>query len=154
MNLNLTPDQLVDPQTLNTEQFCWLLGQISILRAWATAVESEALVRILNGQDLPGWKVVEGRPGNRKWDGEEDIILHRLQKKLRLDYEDIAPRILISPAIVEKLLKSQRRGKDMGMIADLIIRPKGRPAIVPETDPRSPYVKGSEFSQTDEEDYP
>jgi hypothetical protein len=114
-------------------------------------MESEALIRILDGKELPGWKVVEGRPGNRKWDGEEDIIIRRLQK-ISLDYEDIAPRVLISPAVVEKLLKSERRSKDMGKIADLIIRPRGRPAIVPDTDPRSPYVRGSEFDQPDEED--
>lgn len=128
------------------------MGQIPILRAWATAVESEALIRILNGESLPGWKVVEGRPGNRKWDEEEEIVIRSLQKKLQLNYEDIAPRVLISPSVVEKLLKSERRGKDMGKIADLIMRPRGKPAIVPETDPRSPYVRGSEFDKTDETD--
>lgn len=149
----LTPELLTDPETLTTEQFCWILGQIAILRAWATAVEAEALLRILNGETLPGWKVVEGRPGNRKWDGEEDLVISALQKELKLDYEDILPRILVSPTTVEKLLKNEHRGKDMGKISGLIIRPRGRPAIAPETDPRSPFVRGSEFKdQPDEED--
>ena len=47
-----------------------ILKQESIITGWLKAVKERALSQMLSGEEIPGYKVVEGKLGNRKWTDE------------------------------------------------------------------------------------
>ena len=145
-------EDLHDPNSLSLDEFLWVLAQVPILRAWATTIESAAMRKLLDGEKLPGYKLVEGR-ANRKWTDLKKPILAMM--KLGFTENEVAPRELISPAQAEKLLKKTKRSKEFGRISKFMERPRGKASIASEDDPRPEYVRGEEFTdetlETDEE---
>lgn len=145
-------EDLHDPHSLSLEEFLWVLSQIPILRAWASSVEAEAMRRLLNGEKLPGYKLVEGR-ANRKWTDLKKPV--KVLLRLGFTEDEVAPRELISPAQAEKLLKKTKRSQKFGLISKFMERPRGKASIAPEDDPRPEYVRGEEFQdqplETDED---
>lgn len=132
-------------ESLNNEELGKVLIKVAAVRAWANAVEAEALTRITHDKKVPGFKLVEGR-ANRAW-ANEDKTRKRLMK-MGFILDEIAPRELISPAKVETLLKKAKRSSEWGTIAPLVTRPPGKLSIAPETDPRPEITRGSEFGET------
>jgi hypothetical protein len=126
---------------LTNDQLAEVLSKISTIRAWANAIEAEALGRVIRDGKIPGYKLVEGR-SNRVWGNKE-----KAQKKLLklLSIDEVAPRDLISPAQVETLLKKAKRSKEWDTIAHLVTRPPGKLAIAQAIDPRPELTRGSEF---------
>lgn len=133
---------------LSNEELGNVLTKIATVRAWANAVEAEALSRITHDKKIPGFKLVEGR-SNRAW-ANEDKLRKRLMK-MGFILDEIAPRELISPVGVETLLKKAKRSSEWGTIAPLVTRPPGKLAIAPVTDPRPEITRGSEFGDTHDE---
>lgn len=117
---------------------------MAAVRAWANAVEKEALTRISLDKKIPGFKLVHGR-SNRAWSNPDKLRKQLLKMGFILD--QIAPRELLSPAGVETLLKSEKRSSEWGTIAPLVTRPPGKLAIAPATDPRPEITRGSEFAE-------
>lgn len=122
-----------------------MLTKVATVRAWASAIEAEALARIALDKKIPGFKLVEGK-SNRAWANEDKIKKRLMTMGFILD--EIAPRELLSPAGVETLLKKAKRSFEWGTIAPLVTRPPGKLAIAPETDPRPEITRGSEFGET------
>lgn len=106
----------------------------SLLSDWAEAAKARLAERIKQGEQHPLWKIVSGRPGNRRWanDKVKDVL-----KKMLGDKAFEEPK-LKSPAQVEKLLKTAGIPLD----TSLVVRPEGQPALVPITDSR-PSLKAS-----------
>ena len=129
-----------------------MLSKIATIRAWASAVEAEALQRLLKDQKIPNYKLVQGR-SNRAWENEYDaekFLLKHLKGLVNL--EMIAPRTLLSPAQIETFLKKSKRKDKWDRIANYITRPPGKLAIAPAIDPRPEVTRGLEFQ--DEPDDP
>jgi hypothetical protein len=108
------------------------LDAVPLVEMWCKAVRAEAETMLLAGRDVPGYKLVKGRKGARKWvdreKAEAALKSFRLKKDEMYDYE------LISPTSAEKLLgKEPRRWKKL---ADLISQSEGGPSVAPISDKR------------------
>lgn len=122
-------DKMKDPKRLSPEEIGLILSHKKLIQDFLNAVEARAIDAELAGEDIPGWKVVEGR-SLRKW-GDEDQVADVLRQN---GYEDdqIFSMKLISPAQAEKLIGK----KSFGDYESLVVKPQGKPTIVPDSDKR------------------
>lgn len=97
------------------------------------AVRAEVERRLFAGQPVPGYKLVQGKKGNRAWDGSVDIG-KELTKSGRLKVDEAFNKVPKSPTQIEKLLKD--RPRVWSKIATLITQADGKPSVAPESDPR------------------
>lgn len=129
---------LPDPKTLTIEQLGAVLPRLEILTDWAAAVSQHALQLALDGQPVPGHKLVEGR-SNRQWVATDAVVE-------RLTHSGIAKALLFKPGPLigipeaEKLLKTIHRDP-AEVLQGIVSKPPGKPALVPESDPRPPITR-------------
>lgn len=114
------------PGKLSETKIREVLENAELIRGWLNAVE-EHVFNILNeGGDFKGYKLVEGR-SLRKWKDENETA-----KLLEQELGDRAyEKKILSPAKAEKAL-----GKKKTILKDLIIKPAGKPTLVPDNDKR------------------
>ena len=105
-----------------------------LITLWLKRVKDLAMTTMLNGDEVPGWKVVEGRQGLRKWTNE--IKVADILTDAGYSVEDITETKLLSPAAMDKLLGKKRATE---LLADFIDRAQGSPVIAPESDKRPVY---------------
>lgn len=130
-----TPDE--DPALLSDEEIGKLLTRAEPFLKWFGAVQTYALEAALDGKTIPGWKAVEGR-SVRQFDdadaafadlraaGIEDALLYE-RKPLTL-------------AGVERLLGKKQFAELCG---GHVVKPAGKPTLVPESDSRKPYSRAA-----------
>lgn len=116
--------------TLTVDEIALLLPKLGLLKSWANDLEQHALDTLASGGVVPGYKLVEGR-SLRQW-GSEDEAEAVLTAKLG---PAAYTKKLISPAQAEKALGRAKAGE----IADLVVKPRGKPSLAPESDPRPAY---------------
>lgn len=128
-SLEIARADFEDPHVLSVERLVALRSQFDMITDWIASVEKYLLDKALKGDPLPGLKLVEGR-SNRKWGDEQEVISRlKLMKFKKADFMD--EKLKGIPAI-EKLLKPDQLEKIKGEI----IKPEGKPTLVPESDPR------------------
>jgi hypothetical protein len=71
------------------------------IEQWCKDIKEEAHRRAIAGRAIPGWKLVQGRKGNRRW---TDEALAETVLTLHLEHEAYTKK-LISPSDAEKKLK-------------------------------------------------
>ena len=98
---------------------------------WLKRVKAQALADLLDGKDVPGFKAVEGRLGNRKWSDEDKVI--DLLVKAGYGPEDYFETKLKSPAGIDSLVGKKEAAK---LLADVITREQGAPMLVSDSDSR------------------
>lgn len=108
------------------------LKRVAVIEQWCAAVREEAERRLLAGDPVPGFKLVEGRKGNRKWTDEEAVA--EVLEKHKIDSKLVYESKLASPTKIEKLLKS--RPAALEEVMALTVRPDGKPSVVYATDQR------------------
>lgn len=116
-----------------------ILEQEPMIAMWLKRVKDKALTDMLNGEHIPGYKVVEGKPGNRKWVDE----LQAMNALAEAGYsrEDVTETKLLSPAAMDKAIGKKKVAELLG---DMIDRAPGSPAIAVESDKRKPYDRLAE----------
>ncbi len=137
-----TPEDFADgpvdvPLTASTEQ--WVsaaLSKVDLIEDWCKAVRAEAERRLVAGDDVPGYKLVQGKKGARQWADEaqaEDV----LRKQMRLPVEKAYNLKLITPPQAEKLHKAGDIGpRQWPKLQALITQGEGKPHVAPASDPR------------------
>lgn len=120
-------DDLEEPDGAGSERVATILAAKPLIVSWLDAIEQVGRERIESGQTLPGFKLVAGR-SIRRWadDGEAE------QRLAALLGDKSHERKLLSVAKAEKALGKKRAAE----LADLIIKPEGKPTMVPEHDSR------------------
>lgn len=108
------------------------MDKVGLVEDWCKAVRAEVERRLLQGTKVPGFKLVEGKLGNRQWTNADDA--EAAMKSMRLKTDDMYVRNLISPTAAEKVLK-QTPGK-WDKLQKLITRNPGRPSVAPASDKR------------------
>ena len=108
------------------------MSKVGLVEDWCKAVRAEVERRLLAGQSVDGWKLVEGRRGNRAW--VDETAVENLLKSFRLKREEMYDYKLISPTKAEKLLKDTP--KRWTKAEALISRADGLPSVAPATDKR------------------
>ena len=97
---------------------------------WLKKVKEQALTTLMNGEELPGYKLVEGKLGNRKWkdEGEVAATLAPLYSK-----EEYTETRLLSPSQMDKAIGKTKVAE---LLEGFIERAPGAPTIAPITDKR------------------
>lgn len=122
-----------EPIYLTDEAIADILDHASDIKKWVESVESYALSQALQGKDVPGYKVVEGRSNRVITDKDKAIDI--LQDN-GFDDEIFKPKELLAMGALEKLI-----GKTAfaDLLAEVIDKPQGKPVLVPESDKRPAF---------------
>lgn len=132
--------EVMDKPAVQSSDDAWLaaaMAKADLVENWLKAVRAEVESRMLAGRSIPGFKVVQGRKGNREWKDPKDA--EAKLKAMRLKVEQMYDLSLISPPTAEKLSK----GKDAAIgprqwksLQELITRADGKMHVAPESDER------------------
>lgn len=115
------------------------MSSVEIIESWCRAVRAEAERRLFAGEDVPGYKLVQGRKGSRAWANPEEA--EQTLKAMRLKQEEMYDFKLISPTTAEKLHKAGTIGpRQWPKLVGLITQSEGSPSVAPESDKRPALV--------------
>lgn len=121
--LELTPEQLVAEYE-----------KLPLLRQHIDKVEKAMAAALHSSKKVPGYKLVEGRPGNRAWKDSDAI---------EVSHGDILKKeVLMSPTEAAKVLSAD----EMAALEPFITRKPGAPCVATADDKRP------EWNQVSEED--
>ena len=117
--------------TLAPWEVAAVLEMEPLVSLWLKKVKAQALNTLMDGGEVPGYKVVAGKLGNRKWVDE-------LKVAEALDAAGYGPgeyteTTLLSPAAMDKALGKKKVAE---LLDSLIDRSPGAPTVVPESDKR------------------
>lgn len=130
--LELQKYNQANPNSLSLDDISEILTKVDDLVRWAKEVQDFALESTLNGDQIPGWKAVEGR-SVRKIIDEEQASLKLLGEGFK--EEEIYNTKLKGITDLEKKVGK----KELASLLDgILIKPKGKPTLAPETDKRPP----------------
>ena len=125
-----------EPGLMSLEEIAKLLPHFATIKSWISSVEEFALEAALEGDTIPGYKVVEGR-SLRKISNPAEAIS-------RLEGAGIpAESYLKAPELktITDLEKTLTKKGFKTILGDLVIKPEGKPTLVEEADPREPFSK-------------
>lgn len=160
-----TKRALTDHQTTPDDKLASSMQVLDLIEGWIKAVRAEVESRLLAGVSVAGYKLVQGKKGNRAWSSPEEA--EKQLKAMRLKVEEMYELSLISPTAAEKLApKFDKTGKPVPpkegapapligprqwpKLKALITQSDGRPSVAPETDPRPALVMSAVASDFDD----
>lgn len=115
------------------------MSKADLIEGWLKAIRAEVESRLLAGEAVQGYKIVQGKRGNRAWADKAEA--EALLKSMRLKVEEMYDLSLISPTSAEKLAKSSVIGpRQWPKVLSLITQPEGKPSVAPESDKRPAIV--------------
>lgn len=127
--LQLAKYEFAQPPLLSDAEIGDILGKLEDLTKWANELMAYAQDAAVNhGKQWPGYKLVESRT-NRKY-ADEDAVVAAARAA---GYTDIFKKSLIPITEMEKLMGKKTFAEVLG---DLVIKPKGKPTLVPASDRR------------------
>lgn len=116
--LELTPEQLVAEYE-----------KLPLLRQHIDKVEKAMAAALHSGKKVPGYKLVEGRPGNRAWKDAEKVA--------ELYGDKLTKEVLMSPTEAVKVISEEE-------LKDFITRKPGAPCVATADDKRPEWNRVSE----------
>lgn len=116
--LELTPEQLVAEYE-----------KLPLLRQHIDKVEKAMAAALHSGKKVPGYKLVEGRPGNRAWKDAEKVA--------ELYGDKLTKEVLMSPTEAVKVIPEEE-------LKDFITRKPGAPCVTTADDKRPEWNRVSE----------
>ena len=127
--LKLAQKEFKMPPLLTDSEIEEILNIIPDLTKWANEITAYATDAAVNhGKEWSGFKVVEGR-SIRKYTDEDAVA----ERAVESGYEDIYRKSLIPLTEMQKLMGKTKFEEILG---SLIVKPPGKPTIVPKTDKR------------------
>lgn len=129
-NLSIAKDDFRNPPLLSDEEIGDVLRRADELQHWVKDVGDYALEQALAGKQYDGWKLVEGR-SVRKY--ADDLKVAEALKAAGYDEAMLYERKLYGISAMEKIVGKKRLTETLG---DLIMKPAGKPVLVPESDKR------------------
>ena len=125
------------------------MKHLKMIESWAKGVRAEVERRLFAGETVPGYKLVEGRQGNRQWSDAEEV--ETLMKSMRLKLDEMYTMSLISPTRAEELYEAGVIGpRKWPRILKLITRSDGQPSVAPESDKREALVLNASADDFDD----
>ena len=120
-----------------------VLAMESTINLWLKRVKEQALTTMLDGGEIPGYKVVAGR-GSRGWADELEVAAEL--KKAGYTQEQITKTELLSVSVMEKTL-GKKKVKEL--VGGHIMSYTGSPTIAHQSDKRPPYDNTADFTTLD-----
>lgn len=134
MNMSLETELKLKGNILSNAEMGDILKRAQDVVKWVKDIENYCQQAILKGETVPGWKLVEGRSVRTFSDTEKAFgILKDKGIAEELMYE----RKMFTLSQLEGIVGK----KDFNdYVGDLIVKPKGKPTLVLESDKRASYV--------------
>lgn len=155
---------LAIPEKAKAADSAWLsavLKKADLIEDYLKAVRGEVEVRLLGGDDVPDFKLVQGRQGDRAWKDKAEA--EAALKSMRLKHDQMFTYSLISPtaaeALAPKLSKSTNKKtgevtytvkpgqpetpigeRQWKKLQEQIVRAPGKKHVAPVSDPRPALV--------------
>ena len=125
------------PPLLSNEDVAKLLVEAEGLVAWYKDLQDYATGALLSGDEVPGWKLVEGR-SNRAFSNVDDAV----NALLEAGYEEavIYDR---KPKTLSELEKMLGKKTFAELLSGYVVKPKGKPTLAPESDKREAFNAGA-----------
>lgn len=121
----------------------YCMSKVDLVEQWCKAVRAETERRLLDGTPVAGWKLVQGKQGNRAWTDAK--VAEETLKTMRIKHDQMYDYSVISPTSAEKLFKAKEIGpRQWPALQNLITRATGKPSVAPESDKRPALVLRSE----------
>lgn len=132
--LKIAKYDFASPEMLSDEEIADVLKRIPQLIAWADSVKDYALDLAVNqDKHWPGFKVVEGI-SRRQWIANEDQVCNAIYEHFPNATEDDVFNMKLKPITsIEKMFGKKAVAE---ALADVIIKPAGKPTLVSEDDKR------------------
>jgi hypothetical protein len=125
--------ELIVPQENVGETLAKYMLKVDMIDDWCRAVRAAVEAELLSGRAVPGYKLVEGKRGNRSWSNKD--AAENMLKGMRLKIDEMYKMSLISPTDAEKLL-AKDNPRRWATLQPLITRADGKPSVAPESDKR------------------
>lgn len=132
--MELARFDFADAELLDDSEIGEVLSRVDELVKWAGAIKEYAFDQAVNhGQHYEGWKLVEGR-SNRKYEDDEKV-----ESVLKAaGYTEIyKPQELLGITAMTSFLGKKKFGE---LLDGLIIKPEGKPVLVPVSDKRPELI--------------
>lgn len=122
------------PPILTNDEISEMLPKLDSLITWANDIKDYAYKELLAGREIKGYKLVEGRSIRSFKDTE--AAFKRLINTGTVDEELLYERKPVTLTTVEKLLGTATFNT---LLEDYVIKPHGKPTMVPESDKRPKF---------------
>lgn len=121
------------PELMSPEELADCLSKLPVIKDWVSALEEHALAKALDGETIPGWKVVAGRSIRKISDPEE--------AKHILDRAGFGPEEYLKQELkgISDLEKLMGKKSFATLLGPYVVKPQGKPALAPIDDPRPEY---------------
>ena len=116
---------------LTDEELAETLKKAGTIKSWIANLEAYALDRAMNGNPVPGFKVVEGR--SLRQIPDQTAAIDALKKSGLSEDSYLRPRELKTISDLEKLLTKKGFNTILGAY---VVKPQGKPTLVEDSDPR------------------
>lgn len=125
------------PPLISLDEASDILQRTRELANYITKLEAYILEQCLSGQEVPGWKAVEGRSIRRFSDLDAAFAKARAY--------GVADELLFErkPITLSQLEKAMGKPIFEDQLKEFITKPPGAPTLVPETDKRQPIAKAT-----------
>lgn len=124
--------------TLSPQNVAEILAQEAMITGWLKSVKDRALTSLMDGAEIPGYKVVAGR-GSRTW--ADELEMAEVLYKAGYTREEITKTEILSPAAMEKAIGKKKVAE---LVAGHILTMPGSPTVAPVTDKRPVYDRLAE----------
>ena len=128
----VTREQL-SPIPADNAKLAQFARMVPLVEMWCEAVMAEVESRMLQGEHVPGKKIVTGRRGNRAW--VDATAVEEVMKSMRLRHDVMYDYSIISPTQAEKRL-AKDHPRQWKKLQELITQAEGKPTVVDEDDKR------------------
>jgi hypothetical protein len=152
--------EAVRPDDVATDDLSVAMSKVELIEGWCKSIRAETEKRLLDGRAVAGWKLVQGKRGNRAW---ADAEAAEAWLKARLKLDELYDFKLASPTTITKRLADwvdadgEARKPVLGPrqrkeLETMITQSEGKPSVAPESDKR-PAIVADEFSPVSQPDF-
>lgn len=132
-NLKIAKHDFTKPEYLTDEEIADILSRAPMFTEWINSIKEYAEEKAINDNKIwPGFKLVEGTT-RRKWTNEDDVANEIFTNFPEISEDQIYDMKLKSITNIEKLIGKK---KFIETLSGVIIKPQGKPTLVPESDKR------------------
>lgn len=128
-----------DDMVFDEQRLVELYGNIALYKIFVKTLEEAMFEKLQAGVELPGYKLVQGRGGHRKWRDDDDV--DETLKRMRLKADHRYKRVLVSPTEAERLYKAgDVSEKQWIALQEYITKAEGKATITTTSDKRNAII--------------
>ena len=137
------------PETADEDDLARVMANADMIENWVKSIRAEVERRLLAGEPVKGYKLVQGKRGNRQWGNAEDA--EAMLKSMKVKHDQMYDYKLVSPTTVERLAKAEVIGpRQWAKVIELITQSEGQPSVAPLSDKRAVLVTSAAVSDFDD----